>query len=76
MVWKWNQFMPQAPGPPRCSQPLQALGKAGAAPLEAVVAKTDNCLSNSFDWQFGHCGSLPDRTRVSNRWPHAAHAYS
>lgn len=52
-------------------------GAAAIDPAPAIgVEKTDNSLFNSVEWQFGHSEIAPERTSVSNWWPHCRQAYS
>ena len=49
---------------------LAALADAPTAP------GTDSSLSSVCEWQCGHSGVVPVRTRVSNSWPQSRQAYS
>jgi len=50
---------------------------AGTAPaVDVPVANTESFFSRLVEWQFGQSGSVPDRTSVSNSWPHWLQAYS
>jgi hypothetical protein len=49
---------------------------AGAASVDAVVAKTDSNFSNSADWHCGQVGVESERTSASNSWWHWRQAYS
>jgi hypothetical protein len=54
----------------------QGDGGSTADALSAEVANTESNLVNWVDWHRGHCGTVSERTSISNSWLQAVQAYS
>jgi len=70
------QLNPHEPGPFGFPQvPHGPIAGAGSL-VENAVATTESFFSRLVELHVGQSGVLPERTSVSNWWPHLLHAYS